>query len=325
LKRGERTDAADGRSRKSTVARTRSTGGRTGDTVDPPIGCVGPRATVARPPNSTAGDGALSQVEEDRKYVEVAGEQGGFGLTPSGARRELKLSPVLDDLGTIWDTDRFAVPRVPVSVGRLQDERVFSRLKTPRVSNIPVKFPGSDYRIPREVRCVAEALQVAIDCEHAINPDVDDYYAYLTVDRDVIMEGYAQRGTDVHADWLQGTRYETKRPIDHGYLVVDRDPPLFFDHPFTFTAEDIATDAYISVFNEQARYDRTVSSEPYEVVLFDAYSVHAAVPASETKLRTFMRLFYSVSVYDRAGDTRNALFDYDWAMETRHGSGRRAA
>jgi hypothetical protein len=259
--------------------------------------------------------------------VEVAGREGGFTLTPSHAPRELRSSPVLDDMGTIWDPERFAVPRTPVSVGRLegQAQKIFSRLKTPRVSNMPIKFPGSDYRVPREVRCAAEALQIAIGCEHAINPDVEDYYAYLTVDRDVITEGYAQRGTDVHADWLQGTRYATKREIDHGYLVVDRDPPLFFDHPFTFTAEDIATDAYISVFNEQADYDRTATCDPYEVVLFDAYSVHAAVPAGATELRTFMRLFYSVSVYDRAGDTRNALFDYDWAMDTRHGHGRRAA
>lgn len=256
--------------------------------------------------------------------MEVAGEGARFALSPSGAPAELGASPILDDVGAVWDPDRYAVPRVPLVVGRVQEERVFSRLRTTGVSNLPVKFPGSGYRIPRELRCVAEALQIAIDCEHAINPDVEASYAYLTVDRGLILEGATQRGTDAHADWLQGTRYETKLPIDHGYLVVDRDPPLFFDHPFTFTAEDIATDAYISVFNEQADHDRTVSCDPYEVVLFDAYSVHAAVPATATGQRTFMRLFYSLSIYDRAGDTRNALFDYDWAMDSVHGSGRRA-
>jgi hypothetical protein len=48
-------------------------------------------------------------------------------------------------------------------------------------------------------------------------------------------------------------------------------------------------------------------------MMFDAYSVHGAVEAQETAVRTFVRFFYSLSVYDwTRGNTHNALFDYDW-------------
>ena len=255
---------------------------------------------------------------EPRKYVEEVGSTGAITLEPRPQPPPTPpQSPVLDDIGRIWDPARFTVLREPISVGPLRDRTRFSRLPTPRVSNVPVKFPGSDYRIPAEVACAVEALQLCIDCEHAINPDVDAYYAYLTVDRDVIPEGWAQRGLGVHADFLQGQRVSPKRAGDHGYLCTDRDPPVFYRQPFELTAEDVANDAFNSAFERQAQAQFAAPVAPYEVVLFDSYCVHGAVPAARTARRTFIRFFYSLAVYDRFGDTHNALFDYRWKMDYR--------
>lgn len=254
--------------------------------------------------------------DEERKYVEEVGNAGAFSISPDGPSRNLPTSPILSDLGTIWNPQRFAVPRLPLSVGLLEDRARFSKLPTPRVSNVPVKFPGSDYRVPTELACAEEALRLCVAFEHAINPAVDEYYAYLTVDRDVIAAGYAQRGLDIHADFLQGKRKSPKTLCDHGYLCTDRDPPNFFDQPFRLTTNDVENDSYNPVFQRQARADCAVQVNPYEVVLFDAYCVHGAVPAAETAMRTFIRFFYSVSVYDRVYDghryTHNTLFDYHW-------------
>jgi hypothetical protein len=246
---------------------------------------------------------------EARKYVEVAGAAGGFSLRPSGPGPELPESPILSDIGSLWDPARFAVARAPLVVGRVEDRRRFSSPIPARVSNVPVKLPGSEYRFPAETESVREALQLMIDCEHAVNPAVDEYYAYLTVDQDVIGEGQSQRGTDVHAEPLQGTRIDPKRAADHGYVCTDRDPPRFFGQAFHLSAADVAADAYNDAFAAQARLESAVRAAPYEVVLFDAYSVHGAVPAAATARRTFIRCLYSTGVFAYPSDTRNALFE----------------
>jgi hypothetical protein len=254
---------------------------------------------------------------EERKYAADVGAAGGFSLSPGAVGALPAGSPVLEDVGTVWDPARFAVPLRPLTVGRVEDRERFSEEPATRVGNAPVKFPGTEYRFPAEVACATEALQVAIDCEHAVNPRVDEYYAYLTVDRDVIPAGIAQRGFGAHADWLQGTRVAVKRLADHGYMCTDRDPPEFFHQPFELSEEDVANDAYNRVFEQRADPASVVRVEPYDVVLFDSYCVHGAIPATATAQRTFIRFFYSVGIYDRHGDTHNSLFDYHWEMDYR--------
>jgi hypothetical protein len=255
--------------------------------------------------------------DEERKYVAEAGAHGGFELLPGAAAPPPGPSPVLDDVGRVWDPRRYAVQRAPLPVGRLSDRVQFSRTPAVNVSNTPIKFPGTGYRVPDELAGMTEVLQRCIDCEHAINPAVGDCYAYLTVDRGLIPAGYAQRGFDVHADFLQGSRIAPKRVVDHGYLCTDRDPPRFYVQPFELTDEDIAADAYNAAFARQARPEHATAAAPYDIVLFDAYCVHGAVASARTAVRTFIRLFYSVAIYDRFGDTHNALFDYRWKMDYR--------
>lgn len=252
------------------------------------------------------------------KYAADVGAAGGFSISPQGPVPELPDSPILTDIGTVWDPDRFAVARGPISLGYLEERARFSTSSTTTVSNLPVKFPGSDYRVPSELACATEALQLCITCEHAINPEVDEYYAYLTVDRGRIPAGLTQRGVDIHADWLQGQRVSPKTPIEHGYFATDRDPPRFFNQPFYLRASDIETDSFNAAFEAQARPRCAVRPDPYEVLLFDAYSVHGAVPASTTGTRTFLRFFYSVRIDRRfASGTHNSLFDYDWEIGAR--------
>jgi hypothetical protein len=255
----------------------------------------------------------VASPSQERKYVESVGEAGAFTLAPAAVAPLPSGSPILDDLNTLWDPGRYATARRPVSIGRLADHQRFSSTPATRMSNVPVKVPGGEYRFPVEAACAKEALQLCIDCEHAINPAVEQCFAYLTVDRDVIQTGWAQRGLGAHADWFQGTRIEPKMAVDHGYLCADRDPAEFFAQPFHLSAEDLATDTFNEAFARQARPECGVRADPYEVLLFDAYSVHGAVPAHATAQRTFIRFFYSVAIYERPQDTRSELLDFDWA------------
>ena len=244
------------------------------------------------------------------------GSNGGFVLAPTAAV-SLPPSPVVDDINTVWDTARFLVPRRPVSVGHLGDRTGFSTPLGLTVDSMPLKFPGTDYRVPRELESMAEALQLAINCEHSINPAVGDYYAYLTLDQDWIKQGETQRGLGLHSDGVQGTSVQPKREIEHGYTCTDRDPTRFYCHPFDLSGYDVDRDWFNGVFEAQSDHDQTVQLPPYDVVLFDAYSVHGAVPAAADGSRTFFRFFYSPVRFTRFGNTHNALFDYQWPMSPR--------
>ena len=69
-------------------------------------------------------------------------------------RNLLQDSPVIQDLNKPFDLQCFKTPRRPVSVGFLsqRERRILSReTGAPRVLDMPIKFPGSDVRIPAEL------------------------------------------------------------------------------------------------------------------------------------------------------------------------------
>src|SRR5580693_6291900 len=54
--------------------------------------------------------------------------------------------PTLRSLNTIWDVANFAQPRSPWAAGQF----ILPRPHVPNVVDLPVKFPGTEYRIPSE-------------------------------------------------------------------------------------------------------------------------------------------------------------------------------
>ena len=97
-----------------------------------------------------------------------------------------KESPVIQDLNSTWDLKKFLTPRLPVSLGTLSAEELaeFTKWNAPRVLDLPIKFPGSDFRLPKELAQFSAVVQRIANYEKAINPGCfDEYYCYLTVDQ----------------------------------------------------------------------------------------------------------------------------------------------
>ena len=246
------------------------------------------------------------------------GAQGGLRIRANPYLKSLPSSPILEDMNTIWDQSKFNTPRSPLIVSAgLQDKAAFSKAGVVSVSDMPIRFPGTEYRLPAELAQFEEAVRACADFAHAANSEIDDYYAYLTIDQKKVAKGRTQRGTEPHSDSIQGPRISPKTRVEHTFLCVDRDPPMVYEQGFDLNGYDADRYFLNPIFAEQADPEKAVCPEPYSMILMDAYTVHQAVPSTQSSDRTLFRLVYSTREFDRLGNTHNDMFDYDWDMVPR--------
>ena len=224
---------------------------------------------------------------------------------------------VIQTVGSVFDKSLFGFPHTPIVIAEVNNTAKFSRQSDIRVLNCPIKFSGSNkYNVPRELLQFDEALAKCIAYEHAINPDVLNYYAYLTVDQGIVKEDEYQRKAGCHSDGFQGAG-RPKRPIARTYSAYDNTPSIFYGQKFITTHLDPARHDFFLSFDEQAETENEMFFPNYSIILSGAYSVHRSAPAETTGYRTFFRLHYDLAVFDQLGNTHNPLFNYAWPMTTR--------
>ncbi len=232
-------------------------------------------------------------------------------------------SPIIADLNSVWDTRRFLVPRIPVSLGMLTDEerRAFSRPGAPRTLDMPIKFPGSNFRIPKTLEQCYGAIERIAHFEADANSDCfDEYYCYMTLDQGIVQPDTLQREAPCHVDGFQGTRWNPKTRINHSYVVGDAIPTTYYPQPFDFSALDEARHNFFWEMNRIVAATRSAHAwhpQNNEINMIDAYTVHRGTEAAEQTFRTWMRLSFEVRKFDRLGNAHNPLFAYDWEMVPR--------
>jgi|688.fasta_scaffold324694_2 hypothetical protein len=250
----------------------------------------------------------MSQIDSGRRVTEVE-------------KKEVHLdsSPILRDLNTEWDVEKFKTPRVPLSIGFIPEEEreLFCKPGVPKIRDMPIKFPGSDVRLPKELVQFEGVIRKIMEFELRINPEFDDYYCYLEVDQSTVIPGRLQRELPCHVDGFQGPRWNPKVKINHSYLVGSALPTVFYPQSFDLTALDEAKHNFFWEMNRQvAETDSKFAfqGEPFEIQLMDAYTVHRGCAATEPTERTWVRLSFEVRIFDRIGNTKNPMFDYNWEM-----------
>ena len=249
--------------------------------------------------------------------VAVLGEHGAADLPfDAGPLPELPDdSPILRAVHTPFNLEGFAVARTPLAVGNVAIGDLPNAIT---VADMVVKWPGLGYRLPAELTAVGGWLARCAAVEKRINPHADDYFAYLTLQHAPVRKDEIKRGEGAHSDSVQGPRVQPKQPIEHGYTSASCDPTRFFTHAFDLSGLDADRDWLNPAFEHQADPSRAVQLTPNQIALFDAYTIHEAVPATAAAMRTFVRLIFSVRRFDRLGNTVNALFDYgDWQFQPR--------
>lgn len=223
-------------------------------------------------------------------------------------------SPVVKSIGRLWNKNMFLSQHHPHLIGVIKNQSLFSEFAGIRVLDMPIKFPNTDVRVPTGLVQFKEAIQAIINYERAINPDYEEYYAYITVDQKVIHLGSTHRRPGAHVDGIQGRAYPRKLRVDHSYLIADREPTVFYTHPFDLREFDVNVHNFNTVFAAQANPDERVQPQPFEITMMDAFSVHESPIISESGPRTLLRIEFSEKKYNRLGNTHNPHFDYRWEM-----------
>lgn len=262
-------------------------------------------------------------------------DEGCLRITPRpGAveRRELardeRCAALLADLNGTFDVARYGAPRHPLNVGVLPaDEQV--RFVAPsearNVLDLPIKFPGSDFRLPMEYAQWGPVLQRVADAEWALNPDCyDEYYCYFTLRRERVEPGEQGHYAPCHVDGFQGARHQPKVRCNHTYTVTNCLPTMYFPQPFDLRPLDLARhDAFWEMNRQVALTNAEHGWNDYPnfaLMLMDAYCVHIAIdapPAPQGYERVWLRFSFEVRIFDRLGNGHNPFFAYDWPMVPR--------
>lgn len=233
-------------------------------------------------------------------------------------------SPVIMALNQPFDLAQFKIPRKPVSLGVLPPEErkiLRSRNGAPRTLDMPIKFPGSDFRLPKELAAYAPIIRRVANFERAVNPRCyDEYYCYLTIDMGYVEPGQLQREAPCHVDGFQGARWSPKVRNNHTYTVSNTVPTAYYIQPFDFDLLDESQHDFFWEMNRQVALTEARHAwqpENYELTMMDCYCVHRGMQAEKRVFRTFVRISFEVRIFDRLGNAHNPLFQYDWPMVKR--------
>jgi len=232
-------------------------------------------------------------------------------------------SHVIKDLNTIWDINKFLIPRKPVTVCHLNKKQLkeFSTPGVARTLDMPIKFPGSPFRIPNSLKQFRHVIEIVAAYESLVNKDCyDEYYCYLTVDQGFVEPGNLQREAPCHVDGFQGARWNPKTKINHTYVIADCVPTTYYVQPFDLRHLDEAVHNFFWEMNNIVAKTKSAHAwqpEAGELSLMDAYCVHRGTEAQVRTFRTWVRLSFEVRIFDRLGNAHNPLFQYDWPMVKR--------
>jgi hypothetical protein len=230
----------------------------------------------------------------------------------------LQKTTLVDFLTPYWNPRQFKTPRLPILCGSVVDMEFFSQPADLRILDMPIKFPWTDYRVPKVCSQFLDVIKKIAAQDLGINGVASRQYAYLTIDQSFVKKGQMQRRPGLHVDGFQGARIKDKEYIDHSYVISDRSPTVFYSHGFDVDHLDEAVHNFFLEFDEQADESKTWRPEPFEICFINAYQVHRAAEATEDGYRTFFRLSYTFREFDRLGNTHNPLFDYNWEMVPRN-------
>lgn len=93
-------------------------------------------------------------------------------------------------LNEVWNDSCFEEVNLPEVLFCLNDEEkeLFNKQKDIRVLDLPIKFPGSGYRVPLDLLDFLQIIKKVAIHESKINHKLDDYFCYLTVsDIDILL------------------------------------------------------------------------------------------------------------------------------------------
>lgn len=225
-------------------------------------------------------------------------------------------STLIEDIVHPWNPERFLLPRLPIYVGKVRDRCAFLSEKVSCLDML-IKIPFGEVKIPYSDRSIIEIVNQCVAFEKTINPNWNNYYAYLTIDQRFVRQGLTHRREGIHFDGMQGAAYSHKLFACHSYLVCDTLPTRFYVQEFGAKYLNEIYDNWFVELGKQATIQKVFYPQPFDIFLMTAYQIHEAVPASKSTERTFMRVEFTLKQYNRVGNTLNPLIQVGWKFVDR--------
>ncbi len=265
--------------------------------------------------------------------------------TLTKAEIEALQARTLSEIGSKWDTQKLLLPRLPTIFGQVANKAPFDNKVTltsemtmadvPEgvivadtgqdeefvtddglyLEDMPIKFPGSEYRVPKIIwDNFGDLLIQQMELEKAVNPDIDDQYVYLTIQQGMVKPKTTQRPPGTHIDGFQ-------KPIivpqiaQHQISVTNTLPTIFYAAAAKPETTGLVKKEFFKALAQDCEGQPTFSPQPYEIHLLNAYCPHRPDKATQEAFRTFVRFSISSIPFMGSYNTRNSLFDYEWTDE----------
>jgi hypothetical protein len=95
---------------------------------------------------------------------------------------------------------------------------------------MPIKFPGTDYRLPDEIKNVAgEFTQKVAECFASISKSHDEMYCYITMTVGIVDPWLTQRRPGLHGDGFKSINHPAGETNEHIFLAINTLPTHFYN------------------------------------------------------------------------------------------------
>jgi hypothetical protein len=232
--------------------------------------------------------------------------EGGIFFNPQGL-----WTPVIDEeniayhsLFKPFSVNQYFYPRPPIDMGLMEYDSVLPI----NVLRMPLKFPNTDYRIPKELALIESLIRRVSEYEAFINPNHKDYFCHITYDFSIVKKNMFHRFPGFHGDGIQGTKITPKVNAEHSYILTTNPGTEFCLQPFFLKHLDEAKHNYFLEFDKQARENNIYRSLSNHLYLIDPYMVHRTPKIDADISRLFIRITFAATELQHPKNTINPLF-----------------
>jgi hypothetical protein len=207
-----------------------------------------------------------------------------------------------------FNLNQYLYPRPPIDMGLVE----LPQEKPPNVLRMPLKFPGSIYKIPADLAPLFGLIQRVAEYEKFLcldkHIDPEATFCHITYDNSDVPAGEHHRYPGFHGDGIQGTKLTPKVWVEHSYILTTQPPTEFCLQPFFLKHLDQAKHNFFLEFDRQAKKQNVYGSLPNHLYLIDPYMVHRTPKIKRAVNRTFIRITYAFTELQHPKNTVNPLF-----------------
>lgn len=199
-----------------------------------------------------------------------------------------------------FSLDHFLMPEEPLPIGRYTLPVI-----SPNILRMPIKYPGSQYRIPRMLKPILSLIETIADYEITYNALHDKSHCHITYERQFVLAGETQRMPGFHVDGFQ--KQGDYKTVEHSYILTDCYPTEFSLKGYDLSSFNSWTHMF-SVMDKLTEMNTVIPVDSNTIYLMSCYQVHRTPKLPRSTWRTFLRVTYTPRELEDNRNTVNPLF-----------------